>query len=465
MASEMTENTRKSTSPFAIANIRYFIAFRLLFNARFYYPVFTILFLDYGLTIEQFAILNSVWAATIVLAEVPSGALADLIGRRSLLMTTSILMVMEMLLLSFVPLDNITLVFWAFLLNRILSGLAEAMASGADEALAYDSLLEQGDKEDWPVVLSVMMRIKSLGTILTMSFGALIYDPQIVNKILHFFGSSAILEQQTTMRFPVYLTLLLGILCCISVLLMKETAQSVEEGDDISTHLQKTVKAFRLTLSAGKWIITTPFALVVILFAMGYDHILRLFITMTSQYFRMIELPEASFGLIGSAMAVIGLFLPKVAEKMVRRYSPTQNMLWLSAITIAALLGISSFIPYWGLIPVLLVSSGLMFTSFFTSHYLNRIADSRQRATVLSFKGLAFNLAYGLIGMAFAGLMSAIRATNSAANPGLDATAIENISFKSAIGWLTPYTIVFIIVTILLARFLLRSSNIHQQKG
>ena len=56
------------TSPFALANVRRFIAFRAFFNARFYYPVFTILFLDYGLTIEQFALLNTVWAFTIVLA-------------------------------------------------------------------------------------------------------------------------------------------------------------------------------------------------------------------------------------------------------------------------------------------------------------------------------------------------------------------------------------------------------------
>ncbi len=465
MTRHTNEENRKGSSPFAIANIRYFIAFRLLFNSRFYYPVFTILFLDYGLTIEQFAVLNSVWAATIVLTEVPSGALADLIGRKSLLMTTSILMVLEMLLLSCVPLENITLVFWAFLLNRVLSGLAEAMASGADEALAYDSLLEQGDKEDWPLVLSVMMRIKSLGTILTMSFGALIYDPEIVNNILHFFGSSVLLEQQTTMRFPVYLTLVLGIFCCISVLMMKETDRPSENSDDISTHLQKIVKAFRLTLAAGKWIITTPFALVVILFAMGYDHVLRLVITMTSQYFRLIELPEASFGFIGSAMAVIGLFLPKVAEKMVKRYSPTQNMIWMAGITVTALLGISAFVPYWGLLPILLVSSGLMFTSFFTSHYLNRIADSSQRATVLSFKGLAFNLAYGLIGVAFAGLIAAIRTTNSAANPGLGETAIESMSFENAIGWLSPYALVFIIATIILAGFLLRNTSIHQQKG
>ena len=44
----------KHASPFSIANIRLFIAFRIFFNSRFYYPVFTILFLDYGLSIEQF---------------------------------------------------------------------------------------------------------------------------------------------------------------------------------------------------------------------------------------------------------------------------------------------------------------------------------------------------------------------------------------------------------------------------
>jgi len=70
-----------------------FIAFKVLFNSRFYYPVFTILFLDFGLTVAQFSILNAVWAATIVLAEVPSGALADIIGRKQLLVFATFTMI------------------------------------------------------------------------------------------------------------------------------------------------------------------------------------------------------------------------------------------------------------------------------------------------------------------------------------------------------------------------------------
>ncbi len=458
---------KKAVSPFAIANIRYFIAFRVFYNSRFYYPVFTILFLDYGLTIEQFALLNSVWAATIVLSEVPSGALADIIGRKQLLMTTSVLMVGEMLLLSFVPLENISLVFWAFLINRVLSGLGEAMASGADEALAYDSLIEQGDKEDWPRVLSVTMRFKSLISVGTMAIGALIYDPDLINSIMAIFGSSATVTQQESMRFPVYLTLILGLLSCATVLLMTETSSSKTNKDTEkpANHFQNLLEASRLMLRAGIWILQTPFALVVILFAMAYDHILRMVITMTSQYFRLIHLPEASFGIIGAAMALLGLFIPKIAEKMIVRYTPVQNMLWLTAITFAALVGLAAFIPYFGLLPMAFVSSGLLFTSFFTSHYLNRITESHQRATVLSFKGMAFNLAYGLIGVAFAVLIAELRSSKQLAHPGWTQLLIENDSFKSAIGWFTPYTMIVLTIIILFSWYALRSTAIHKTKG
>ena len=85
-------------------NVRRFTAFRLFYTARFYYPVFTVLFLDYGVTLEQFALLNLVWALSIVVAEVPSGALADILGHKRLLVFAALLMVLEMALLVFVPL-------------------------------------------------------------------------------------------------------------------------------------------------------------------------------------------------------------------------------------------------------------------------------------------------------------------------------------------------------------------------
>ena len=94
-------------------NVRLFMAFRILFNIRFYYPVFMVMFLRYGITLEQFGLLNAVWAVVIVLLEVPSGALADLLGRKSLLVTAAIMMTLEMLLLAIVPIGS----SWVFLLS------------------------------------------------------------------------------------------------------------------------------------------------------------------------------------------------------------------------------------------------------------------------------------------------------------------------------------------------------------
>ncbi|MDE0835020.1 MAG: hypothetical protein OSA84_01555 [Akkermansiaceae bacterium] len=51
-----------------------YVWFTTLYNARAYYPILAILFLDLGLTLDQYVMLNLVWAATIFLFEVPSGA-------------------------------------------------------------------------------------------------------------------------------------------------------------------------------------------------------------------------------------------------------------------------------------------------------------------------------------------------------------------------------------------------------
>ena len=128
----------------ASRNLRAFIVFRMFFTARFYYPIYALLFLDYGLSLEQFGLLNGIWAVTIVLFEVPSGALADTLGRRKLLIFAGICMVLEMVVLLVAQVNGGGLMFTLFALNRILSGIAEAAASGADEALVYDSLKAAG---------------------------------------------------------------------------------------------------------------------------------------------------------------------------------------------------------------------------------------------------------------------------------------------------------------------------------
>jgi MFS family permease len=425
-----TDQSSKSISPFSIPNIRRYFAFKVFFNSRFYYPVFTILFLDYGLSVAQFSILNAVWAATIVLAEVPSGALADTIGRKRLLMFATSIMLVEIGLIAFLPIGNITLVFWVFLVNRVLSGLAEAAASGADEALAYDALKKYGDPKDWGRVLEVLARFQSIGFILAMTIGAAIYDPVLMKSIANFLGFFPELSQEVTMRFPLYGTLVLGVGACIATFSMEEIRLEKSAPAHKKTgRLRELKDAFALTFKAGQWILSTPFVLSVILFGMLFDSTIRMVITLSSQYYRLILLPESLFGILGSGVAMLGFIIPKLARTLAERRKPSSGLWLTTGLTVTGLVTMNFFWPWFGMIPALITYGAMYFNGFFISYYINGETPSAQRATVLSFKGLSYNLAYGLLGTGFA---LVLKLNRQSIDTRLTGQALDNLVFRES---------------------------------
>jgi MFS family permease len=400
-------------------NIPLFIAFRLLFNARFYYPIFAVLQLDYGLTMAQFAILNAIWAVSIVLLEVPSGALADKLGRRPMIIIAAVLMILEMSLIAFVPFGNANLIFWVWVLNRILSGAAEASASGADEALAYDSLPEGEREAQWPKVLARLMTLSSCAFVVAMLIGGAVYDHSFLNNLL---GTN--FAKETAIRFPIYLTLISALIALPISLLMKEPVTQSEDlaSDSLWTSIHKT----------GGWIIGTPIVFALILAALVHDTLVRLFLTMNSEYYRLIDLPESSFGIIGASFAAMGILMPRLARRMVEKGRLATNYLWISVFTFLGLLGIAQAWQYYGVLVVVLFSASFGLLNFFSSHYLNAKVDSRKRATVLSFKGLALNIGFGMTSLLFAALLK----------------GVDN-DFKASLAWLAPSFLVMLLPLIL----------------
>lgn len=443
----MKETTEATSSPFQIHNVRMFILFRVLFNARFYYPVFSILFLDFGLTLSQFAILNAVWAATIVICEVPSGALADTIGRRNLLVFAGLLMVIEIAIWAFVPRANLTLLFWVFVLNRILSGMAEAAASGADEALAYDSLQQAGNIDDWGRVLERQIQVQSVGFVIAMTLGGIIYDPQLLQKGANLLGLTMVITRETTLRFPIYLTLMTAVLTLLTTLRMREVV-GIERSPDRQSR-QAINESFRLVWQAGRWIFRTPFVLGLMLFGLLYDSVVRMLITMASQYYRIIEIPEALFGVLGSALALFGFVLPGMARRLSEKRSPLFNLIFVAGLIMLGLVGMSFIWPKIGLLPALLLFSNLYLLGFFLSYYLNQVTSTDQRATVLSFKGLFLNLGYGGIGILYSLLLAHLRGQISSQQVGIAEEVLKNSVFVDSLPWFGWYFFVCLLLLLI----------------
>lgn len=397
-------------------NIPLFIAFRVLFNARFYYPIIGVLFLDLGLTLEQYALLNVIWAIVIIVLEIPSGALADVIGRKRMVVLAASLMVAEMAVFASAPRG--AWMFWLLVLNRVLSGAAEACASGADEALAYDSLPDGDRRTTWPRVLESLMRWKSAGFFVAMVSGAVLFDQSLMQWVC----GGATWEPSATVRWPVYATLATSVACVLVALNFREPPVDTSHGQNA------VGRAWHNIVQGALHVFTSRRILLLMLTALLIDSFVRIFLTFGSNYYRLIQLPEYVNGLLGSALALLGFAVAPLAKNMTSRFGPVANYSSVAALVVLGLTGTSMAVPYWGAWVVVPLGIGMSMLQFFTSNYLNLWTESNVRATVLSFRGVAFNLGYAAAGVLFARLTAYLRG----AHPGAD----ENAIFALAIDWL-----------------------------
>lgn len=380
-------------------NLVLFIAFRVLFNARFYYPVLGVLFVDLGLSLAEYGVLNAVWAAAIILLEVPSGALADSVGRRVMVVWAAGLFVCEMVLFALAPVGGGGWLFWVLVANRILSGAAEAGASGADEALAYDSL-GAGDREaEWRKVLARLVQWQSGAFFTAMLVGAVVFDRGLLGSVCGAVGLG--FPEWSTTKWPVYITLVLSVVCLGVALLMREPPGGARVAESWRAGVAGAVANVRRGAAA---ILSSRRMFALLLVLLVCDSFIRLFLTFSSNFIRAIEMPAWVNGPAGASVALLGFLAAPLARWACGHRTARANFLAVGGVILVGLVGVALAVPGWGILAVLPLGLSMSVLGFFGSYYLNRWASDSVRATVLSFRGVALNLGYGTIGLAFSGL-------------------------------------------------------------
>ena len=410
----------RRTGAFAYRNPRLYVFFTVLYNARAYYPVLAVFFTDLGLTLDRFVFLNLMWALAIFALEVPSGALADTLGRKKLLVFSSLIMVVEMLILLLAPKDGGNFLFALCIFNRLLSGASEAAASGADEAIAYDALPEEGRAQAWDDVLAAAMKWRAAGFLITMALGGMLYDPTWFGKIgIH-------IPVEIAHRLPIAVVLIQALACVAITLRLEETPH---EADGTK---ERCASAFRLTLRTAKKAFTTRSIAVVIIGGLLIDSVARNFATVTSEYYRLIGYPEWSFGLIGAFGGILSFFVPAIARWLNSKFSALGVLGICGIVCITCLALIAPAWQWFGLLPTMLLMTMLGLVGYTVGRHLHASAESSQRATLLSVRGLAFNLGYGTFSLGFSLLLARMREV-----AGEDA-------FRAALLWQLPAVAVLI---------------------
>jgi MFS family permease len=129
-----------------------------------YMPIVVPFYESNGLSMKDIMILQAVYSISIVALEIPSGYLADVIGRRKTLVIGAMFGTIGFTIYSF------SFGFLGFLIAEVILGIGQSCISGADSAMLYDSLLEKGQEKKYTRFEG---RVTSLGNVAEAAAGIL----------------------------------------------------------------------------------------------------------------------------------------------------------------------------------------------------------------------------------------------------------------------------------------------------
>src|SRR4051794_4303819 len=336
--------------------------------ASFIWGINTIFLLDAGLSnLEAFAA-NAFFTAGMVLFEVPTGIVADTVGRRASYLAGTVTLTVATLL--YVWLWDVRAAFWLWALASLALGLGFTFFSGAVEAWLVDALHATGFTGELETV-----------------FGR----GQIVGGAAMLTGSLAggILAQQVSLGFPFVLrAAVLAVMFVVAFAVMHDIGFTPpEESGRPLAEMRRIASAsidYGWRVPAVKWLMVQT----LVTGGVGIYG----FYALQPYLLELYGDPHAyviaglSAGIVAGAQILGGLTAARIRSRFERRTSALLLTAGASAATLAAI-GLAG--RFWPVI-ALTVVWGLLFAASMPIRqaYLNGLIASRERATILSFDSL-----------------------------------------------------------------------------
>jgi len=327
----------------------------------------TIFLLDAGLSnLEAFAA-NAFFTAGMVLFEVPTGIVADTIGRRTSYLLGTLTLSGSSLL--YVALWMIEAPFWEWAVVSLLLGLGFTFFSGAVEAWLVDALTATGFTGDLESVFGRGQVVTGAGMLTGSVAGGFI-------------------AQQASLGVPFVLRgLILIVMFGAAFRLMHDVGFTPEKGGRPLAEMRKIASAsieYGWRVRAVKWLMVEALftgGVGIYAFYALQPYLLELYGDPTAY-----QIAGLAAAIVAGAQILGGVAAPRIRGLFHRRTSALILMAALSAITLALVGSIESF---WAVIG-LTVCWGLLFaaTMPIRQTFLNGLIPSRQRATILSFDSM-----------------------------------------------------------------------------
>ena len=306
-----------------------------------------------GLKLSQILFLNAWFMFCIFLFEIPTGTLADYLGRKASLITGSLVAVLSVWIYTREP--N----FYLFMMAEMVFAAAYTFHSGADEALAYDTLLSCHEEGKAKVVIARMESFKLAG----IMAGAL-----LGGWIAKHWG---VVAPMKAYALPLAVSFLAS-------LALKEP--------DLHKNLQ-TKSSFFVIFKEGKDFFIHHKILWILTLDSVFSHALSwVLIWLYQPLLEKAGISIVFFGFVHTGMCLGQIFLLHNIKRWESLLGSKKRLLWLTGLGTGIAFIVLAFAkaPWFVILGIILAGScGLARTPIYSAS-MNTYIPSAQRATVLS---------------------------------------------------------------------------------
>ena len=181
------------------------------------------------------------------------------------------------------------------------------------------------------------------------------------------------------------------------------------------------------------------------------------FLTLMQQYWKVIDIPILYFGIIGSGLAFFASMVPALGKYCFKKFKFKANfsICFLNLIIAYSLIAFS--IPYFGIIPVILLYCTYQAIIYFNGCYIHEACEESYRATILSVQSMLSFSKYGIISILYSLLVAALSKNTFQGT-------LDNIFEKSLVAFPIYFTITTMVSLIILVIINRRGKNFKPSK-
>ena len=319
---------------------------------------------DNGLSLSEISVLKAIYSVSIVVLEIPSGYLADVLGRKRTLIMGSVLGFLGFFTYS------ISYGFVGFLIAEIILGFGQSLISGADSAMLYDTLEDLNKKDEY---VKYEGRVISIGNLAETIAG-------IVGGLL--VGIS--------LRFPYIAQTVVAFISVPASILLIEPKRNTKVLNFGIKYILNIVKYSLIDNKELRWNIIHSSIIGAATLTMA---------TLVVQpYLLQIEIPLFYFGIIWPALNLIVCLVALYAYKIEHKLKKPKSLLLISIFIPFGFIVLSQVISYWGILILVVFYIFRGFATPVLKDYINQLTDSNIRATVLSVRNFVIRIFFALIG-------------------------------------------------------------------